>query len=121
MATFEEHKRQVKELIKELLILTKRKSGAYGGDDDIFRNMREFGWKGVVIRIDDKLNRLKNLIFAERKIDVGDEPLEETIIDLINYCLILNTLKKSKHGAMFDIGSKSCKCKSKCKSKCKKT
>jgi hypothetical protein len=92
---YSKHEQAVQHKISELLDLTKTKANAYGGDDDIFQNLNDFGWQGVIIRLDDKMNRLKNLVFAKREIDPNDESLQDTLNDLINYALIVNTLMQA--------------------------
>ena len=50
-------------------------------------NLAEFAEKGVVVLMNNKMSRLKNLIWwgAERK--VKDETIEDSLLDLANYCI----------------------------------
>ena len=52
---------------------------------------------GVVIRMNDKLNRLLNLYKKDMESAV-DESIEDTLLDLHNYAGILNALRKNKWG-----------------------
>ena len=54
---------------------------------------------GVVIRMNDKINRLLNL-YKKDMMDSSavDESIEDTLLDLHNYSGILNTLRKNKWG-----------------------
>ena len=78
-------------LLDEMADLHSRKNADYTGKDDPLANLREFGWKGVVVRISDKYFRLKNFAKHE-KLEVKDETIKDTLLDLANYallCLIL--------------------------------
>jgi hypothetical protein len=74
--------------------LMEKKNQDYGADEDPFRNFRmskllkikpEFG---VLLRMQDKMARLVS--FLERgDLKVKDESVEDSVIDLINYAVIL--------------------------------
>ena len=54
---------------------------------------------GVVIRMNDKINRLINLYKKDMvETSAVDESVEDTLIDLMNYANILMTLKADKWG-----------------------
>ena len=54
---------------------------------------------GVVIRMNDKINRLINLYKKDMvETSAVDESVEDTLIDLMNYANILMTLKAGKWG-----------------------
>lgn len=46
----------------------------------------EFGLLSSVIRLSDKLNRLKSL--AKNQQQVKDESIRDTLIDMANYCIM---------------------------------
>ena len=69
--------------IVDLLIV---KNADYG--DSFFRNMEKWGFTSFLIRIDDKLGRLET-IEKRQKIEVKSESVEDTINDIIGYCLLL--------------------------------
>ena len=57
---------------------------------------------GVVIRMNDKIQRLFNIyrknIFYEKGLDVPDESIEDTCMDIMNYANMLMVLLKGKWG-----------------------
>jgi hypothetical protein len=57
-----------------------------GGDIDNTDD-RKMALSGLVIRMNDKLNRLMSLILKNKK-DVVDESVEDTFIDMANYSII---------------------------------
>jgi hypothetical protein len=82
-------------ILKECVSLLVRKRLAYGP------NGLTGGLPGIVIRLSDKLGRLQNLIgitdgsFQPKNVDTGDEQLEDTLRDLINYG-VLALMEKNK-------------------------
>ena len=54
---------------------------------------------GVVIRMNDKINRLVNL-YKKDMVDASavNESVEDTLLDLMNYANILSTLRAGKWG-----------------------
>jgi hypothetical protein len=63
------------------------KNQDYAKETDIFRNFRVFGLLGVLVRMSDKIARLRT--FEERGVfSVKDESVKDTIEDLINYAVI---------------------------------
>ena len=44
---------------------------------------------GILVRISDKIARIANLLKRNGKIAVSEEKLEDTMLDLINYSIIL--------------------------------
>lgn len=50
------------------------------------------GWKGAFVRLQDKYTRACNLI-AGKEAQVKDEALEDTLLDLANYAVIVLALK----------------------------
>jgi hypothetical protein len=70
------------------LELMDRKNHDYGS-----KNVGEFGELGVVVRMTDKVNRIKNL--STRGVSlVLDETVHDTWGDLFNYTLILRAIKR---------------------------
>ena len=61
----------------------KKKQASYGKG-----NIAKFGEKGVLIRINDKFERLVNLIWKDKPNPLQDETIEDTYMDLADYCLI---------------------------------
>jgi hypothetical protein len=79
------------ELVQEIVALHDRKQADYGADDDPFANVRsskEWGvpaWVGALIRLNDKVHRLKS--FA-RKGSLANESAEDSMRDIAVYALI---------------------------------
>lgn len=69
--------------IKELLI-TKNKM--YG--NSFFKTLNEYGNSLICVRIEDKLNRLKQIILKGKKDERTDERLIDTIKDLAGYAIL---------------------------------
>jgi len=74
--------------------LCARKQKDYAGEEDIFSNLRlcaDLGLCpadiGILVRMSDKLSRLGNLL--KQPAAVEEETLEDTIVDLINYSILL--------------------------------
>jgi hypothetical protein len=67
--------------------LMQKKNEDYASDDDPFRNFRMFGSLGILVRLSDKIARLRT--FEERgKFSVEDEAVDDTVKDVINYCVL---------------------------------
>lgn len=84
-------------ILKQAAEIISAKRCDYSGEEDPYANFRMSAfvgvepWRGVMVRMLDKLSRLKNITEAgEAK--VKDEAVEDTICDLVNYALILGGL-----------------------------
>lgn len=71
-------------LMREMLKTYRDKNADYG--DSFAKSYEEFGLTAPIIRISDKLERLKSLSKAEAK--VKDESIRDTLIDLANYAIM---------------------------------
>ena len=60
------------------------KNKGYG---DSFSSLRKEFPEAILIRLGDKYNRLKALM-KNGKAEVKDESIEDTLLDLANYCLM---------------------------------
>jgi len=69
------------------LDIIKKKNSDYGATTDPFANFRMFGELGFLVRISDKLSRLKTL--TERGSAEVDESVEDTLRDMANYANLL--------------------------------
>lgn len=87
--TFEEAMDLVHTLLKDLMI---KKQMDYGS-----QNILKFGEMGVIVRMNDKLERLANLVKSGRKPE--NELLDDTYLDIANYAIIALMLR---HG-IFDL------------------
>lgn len=68
-------------VVLENLLILDRKQQDYGSG-----NLLKFGVQGVVVRANDKLERIINL--SKRTSDAQNEPLADSFLDLANYALI---------------------------------
>lgn len=75
--------KQHRELTQELHKLYANKNADYG--DSFHKTFDEYGMTSVLIRLSDKLNRLKALQAKDNKVD---ESIRDTLMDLAGYCLL---------------------------------
>lgn len=61
--------------------LFKKKNKDYGS------SYEDFGLIGIIVRLNDKINRLKRLTIS-KDINIVDEKIEDTINDLYNYTIL---------------------------------
>lgn len=94
--------------------LIEKKNSDYAGEQDPFKNFKlfEFIIKGVdistcdrtqlamLVRIIDKIQRVANLL-SEDKAKVNDESIEDTLLDIANYCHIMLAYRKDKNKRWF--------------------
>jgi hypothetical protein len=84
-----------KEISNKAQALMASKSHDYATDADPLRNFRDFGSFGVVVRLYDKLARLRS--FEEQKeLHVKDETILDSVIDICNYAIIYYALYQEK-------------------------
>ena len=70
---------------KELTELYQWKNHDYG--DSFHKGYQEYGMIMPLIRLEDKLNRLKSLV-KNGKAEVKDESVRDTLLDLANYAIM---------------------------------
>lgn len=78
-----EKQRIFKEITDNMLQLYKDKNEDYG---DSFKKVREEYPHAIIIRLMDKLGRLKSLYKGE--VNIKDEGIENVLIDMANYCVM---------------------------------
>lgn len=84
---------EFQKITSDMLETYKKKNSDYGSSfDDLYD---EFGMTSVVIRLSDKINRLKSLVKKSEQAEVKDESIEDTLKDLANYA-ILTLIKRHK-------------------------
>jgi transcriptional antiterminator Rof (Rho-off) len=83
--------------------LTHQKGHDYSGEADTLRNVKTAEMlgictaeQGVVIRLGDKLNRLAQLTKPDAIARVKDESVNDTLLDMINYSVLLLALRAEK-------------------------
>jgi|SRR5580765_8162940 len=94
MIGMEERTKQFTELTKRMIELQSKKGMDYGEQSDGLRNLRRRGVQGVIARMGDKLARLEAITQPGRTVAVEDESIEDTLIDLANYSLLLIILRR---------------------------
>lgn len=73
--------RSIRMLMELDVKLLEKKNHDYASDKDALSNFRDFGWKGVVVRLGDKYSRLKEM-------SKDKEPKNESVLDsLIDLCV----------------------------------
>lgn len=102
--TREELFKMHEEMCKEALVLMKKKNSDYAGSGGTnpFANFTRSEALGIcsteqsfLVRMTDKMSRLSS--FASKgKLDVEDESVYDTLIDLINYSVLLAGYLKTK-------------------------
>lgn len=73
-----------RELAEELNRTYIKKNQDYG--DSFSKQFEEYGEISAAIRLEDKLQRFKNLIKSESQ--VKDESKEDTLLDMANYAIM---------------------------------
>lgn len=71
---------------KELHDIYKRKNNDYGNSFE--DSLNKFGVIAAVVRLQDKVSRYESLTKKGNKQLVEDEKVEDTLLDLINYCIM---------------------------------
>lgn len=85
-------KNSFNEILKCMEEIHDQKNHDYG--DSFTKSINEFGEISAMIRISDKINRLKVLL--KHKAKVKDESINDTIIDCANYLVMWLDYRKNK-------------------------
>ena len=91
------------DLIERHLILCNRLNAIYSQKNKAYGNsfgetFEKLGIISAITRISDKYNRLVNLA-THTDVDNGDEAIEDTLLDMANYCLMTYMeLQKENNG-----------------------
>ena len=86
---------EFKSITSQMLNTYIKKNNDYGNSFD--KSMDEFGMTSAIIRMNDKLERLKTL--SKKESMVKDESVQDTLLDLANYAIMtVMYLKKQNHG-----------------------
>lgn len=82
--------------------IVKKKNADYSGDDDAFNNLRSVETlnitsteNGFLTRMSDKFNRIISFV-KKGVLLVEDEKIEDTLLDLANYAILMNIYIKNK-------------------------
>ena len=72
------------DILTQMLSTYKAKNADYGNSFD--KTLNEFGLVASVVRLNDKMERIKSLIKSDAK--VLDEKIEDTLLDMANYAVL---------------------------------
>lgn len=86
--TQEEYLKQFRDVIEKMYKLTEAKNHDYAREEEALANFKEFGAIGVLVRLSDKFQRIKNALWFKREFVVA-ENLEDTMLDQAVYSVIL--------------------------------
>ena len=81
-------------VVNEIVDLIEKKNNDYG--NSATQTYEEYGDIAFFIRISDKINRLKSLTINNKTQEVKDESIEDTVKDIIGYCLLYLEWKNSE-------------------------
>lgn len=81
--------KELQNVLKEIEALLKRKNEMYGDE-----NITKIGQEGIIVRLDEKLERLKHLSKVRK--DPPEETIEDTWKDIVGYGIIGIMLKRKK-------------------------
>ena len=73
------------EIVEEMKEIHKKKNADYG--NNFHKLFEEWGFITALLRLSDKMERLKN-IYKKEEIQVKDESVYDTLIDLANYAVM---------------------------------
>lgn len=74
-----------KTLCDQLNDIYSRKNADYG---DSFAKVRKEVPNEILVRLMDKMERIKTLLLNGERLQVADEKVDDTLLDLANYCLM---------------------------------
>lgn len=72
-------------IIEEMFAIYMAKNADYGNSSNMTYEM--YGDVAYAVRINDKMNRINSLL-QKGEAQVEDEKLEDTILDMANYCVL---------------------------------
>ena len=84
----------MRRVVNEIVSLLEKKNNDYG--NSATQTYEEYGDVAFFIRISDKINRLKSLTINNKTQEVKDESIEDTVKDIIGYCLLYLEWKTSE-------------------------
>ncbi len=83
----------IRQMFESDMDLLLRKGHDYSGEKDCLKNLREYSYLGILVRLHDKLARLKSLwnsLWSQH--GCLDEPIQDTLRDMSNYCYLARVL-----------------------------
>lgn len=78
--------KRAQEIADDIVVLLTKKNNDYG--NSFSRQFQEYGMASSLIRLDDKLSRLKSLTVDGNEQQVTDESVRDTITDIVGYGIL---------------------------------
>lgn len=103
-AEYPETTQAFKDIQRSQYILFCRKQHDYGpknvsvGTELKTVNEIRVAMTGLWFRMNDKIQRARNILMGERQTAVADEPLEDAFLDVSNYGIMATIVKQDKWG-----------------------
>ena len=94
VTTSKEYLESFAKITADMLALTTKKNADYANENDAFANFRTFGELGILVRMSDKFARLKTALYDRKSMSVSDETVEDTILDLATYSILLLSYRR---------------------------
>lgn len=89
-----EYKDYFNEILEEMKEVHRKKNADYG--NNFHKRYERWGFLTALLRLSDKMERLEN-IYEKGEIEVKDESVEDTLLDLANYAVMtIVELKNNK-------------------------
>ena len=88
------------DLLKQMHDLYVRKNHDYG--DSVHDTYVKYGLTSFLVRMEDKLNRIRTLDKNRAEIKIQDEKIEDTLMDLANYAILAIIEEKLKKKELTD-------------------
>lgn len=90
-----------KQICDELNVMYEAKNADYG--DSFSKTFEEYGLIAPIIRLEDKLNRLKSLEDSYTP-KVSNESIRDTLLDIANYAILtIMEISKTEEGLCYDV------------------
>lgn len=84
------------EIVEDMKAVHEKKNADYG--NNFHKRYAKYGFLTALLRLTDKMERLEN-IYEKGEIQVKDESVEDTLLDLANYAVMtIVELKNEKNG-----------------------
>ena len=80
-----EYKDCFNEILEEMKEVHRKKNADYG--NNFHKRYERWGFLTALLRLSDKMERLEN-IYEKGEIEVKDESIEDTLLDLANYAVM---------------------------------
>ena len=94
---------KVQYLMHDDLDLMEKKSKDYAPEDDALKNFKLGGYNGILIRMNDKFNRLLNLV---SQVGITNEPIIDTFQDIRIYAYLTQIMWEQEQRLSVDVVDK---------------